>query len=160
MIDAPGKSRCQPAMPCLPAAERPDVSEEDRKAMASDPREPFSKAEIESMRRAARDEAGVISDFWDRFRRIGSKLPFAEELVAAYVCATDDGTPARVKLTLLGALAYFVMPFDAVPDFLPLMGFTDDAAVLAAAIATVGAHMTDFHRARAREILGTRAIDG
>jgi uncharacterized membrane protein YkvA (DUF1232 family) len=121
--------------------------------------EPFSKAEIEAMRRAARDEAGVVADFWDRFWRFGRKLPFAEELVAACVCATDPATPARVRLMLLAALAYFVMPIDMVPDFLPLMGYTDDAAMLAATIATVGAHMTGAHRERAREIMGVRQID-
>jgi uncharacterized membrane protein YkvA (DUF1232 family) len=124
------------------------------------PGKTFSKAEIEAMRRAARDEAGVIADFLDRFRRIGRKLPFAEDLVAAYVCATDPATPARVRMMLLGALAYFVMPVDMVPDFLPLLGFTDDAALLIATIATVGAHMTEAHRLRAREIMGSGRIDG
>lgn len=121
--------------------------------------ERFSKAEIEAMRRAARDEAGVIADFWERFWRVGRRLPFAEDLVAACVCATDPDTPSRVRLMLVGALAYFVMPIDVVPDFLPLLGFTDDAAMLAATIATVRAHMTEAHRERAREIIGGRPAD-
>jgi uncharacterized membrane protein YkvA (DUF1232 family) len=122
--------------------------------------ERFTKAEIEAMREAARDEAGVLGGFWQRFRSVGRKLPFAEELVAAWVCATDDNTPSRVRFVLVAAIAYFIMPFDGIPDILPLMGFTDDAAVLATAIATVGAHMTNAHREKACELLGiTKARD-
>jgi uncharacterized membrane protein YkvA (DUF1232 family) len=53
----------------------------------------------------------------------------------------------------LGALAYFVLPFDFVPDMLPLIGFTDDAAVLVTAIKVVAAHVTPEHREAARALL-------
>jgi len=39
-------------------------------------------------------------------------------------------TPRHVQATLLGAIAYFILPFDFIPDMLPVLGFTDDAAVL------------------------------
>jgi uncharacterized membrane protein YkvA (DUF1232 family) len=58
-----------------------------------------------------------------------------------------------VKLILLGAIAYFVMPFDAVADFLPVIGFADDAALIAAAISQVAGSITEAHREKAREIL-------
>lgn len=116
----------------------------------------FTEAEIRAMRRAARDEEGVFAAFWDKIRDLGRKLPFAESIVAAAYCAGDPATPARVKLLIVGALAYFVMPFDGVPDLLPILGFTDDAAVLAATIAAVRAHLTEAHFARAREFLGRR----
>jgi len=54
---------------------------------------------------------------------------------------------------LMGALAYFVVPADMVPDFLPWLGFTDDAAVLFAAIRAIAPHITGAHRARARAAL-------
>jgi uncharacterized membrane protein YkvA (DUF1232 family) len=54
---------------------------------------------------------------------------------------------------LLGALAYFVLPFDFVPDMLPVIGFTDDAAVLATAIRVVAAHIMPEHRDAARRAL-------
>jgi uncharacterized membrane protein YkvA (DUF1232 family) len=116
-------------------------------------RKPFSKSEIEAIRRAARDEAGIIADFWSTLRRLGRAVPFADDLLAAYYCATDPATPSRVRLLLLGALAYFVMPVDGIADFLPVLGFTDDAAVIAATIATVRAHIRDVHWERAREAL-------
>jgi uncharacterized membrane protein YkvA (DUF1232 family) len=115
---------------------------------------PFSKAEMDAMRMAARDEEGLKRRFWDKLRRVAGKIPFAEDLVAAFYCATDSKTPNRVKLILLGAIAYFVFPMDAVSDFLPLLGFADDAAVLAAAITQVAGSITDEHRAKAQETLG------
>jgi uncharacterized membrane protein YkvA (DUF1232 family) len=114
---------------------------------------PFTKAEMEAMRRATNDEAGVRRDFWAKLKRVGRKLPFAEELLAAYFCTLDPTTPNRVRIILLGAIAYFVMPVDALPDFLPLLGFADDAALLAAAIAQVAGSISERHREKAREIL-------
>jgi uncharacterized membrane protein YkvA (DUF1232 family) len=71
-------------------------------------------------------------------------------VVAAYYCATDPGTPLKAKAILYGALAYFILPIDIVPDFILWLGFTDDAAVLYAAIRTVRSYMTDSHRLQAR----------
>jgi uncharacterized membrane protein YkvA (DUF1232 family) len=116
----------------------------------------FSKSEMQAMRRAVRDESGVLAEFWARIKTLGRKLPFAENIVAAAYCASDPLTPARVKLLIVGALAYFVMPIDAVPDFLPLVGFTDDAAVIAATIAAVRAHMREDHWEKARDFLGNK----
>lgn len=114
---------------------------------------PFTKAEMDAMRAATRDEESLTRKFWEKLRRVGGRIPFAEDLVAAFYCATDPKTPGRVKLILLGAVAYFVLPTDAVADFLPLLGFADDAAVLAAAITQVAGSITDEHRMRAREAL-------
>jgi uncharacterized membrane protein YkvA (DUF1232 family) len=91
--------------------------------------------------------------FWTKVRRVVARIPFAEDLVAAYYCALDRDTPGYVRATLLGAVAYFVLPADLVPDFLAGLGFTDDATVIAAAIAAVGRHLEPRHRERARERL-------
>ena len=97
--------------------------------------------------RGDRDEARMRRDFWRKAARVAARLPFAEDLLAAYYCAFDRATPVQVKATLVGALAYFVLPFDAVPDMLPLVGFTDDAAVLLAALRMVRAEHRDAARA-------------
>jgi uncharacterized membrane protein YkvA (DUF1232 family) len=91
--------------------------------------------------------------FWRKLGRVAVQIPFAEELLAAYYCAFDRNTPLAVKATLIAALAYFVLPTDAVPDFIPVIGYTDDAAVLAAAIKIVSDHMLPVHRQAARETL-------
>ncbi len=102
---------------------------------------------------AARNEERVRRGFWAKARRVAAGLPFAEDLLAAYYCAFDHATPLQVKAALLGALAYFVLPFDVIPDFLPVLGYTDDAAVLATAIRLVAAHILPAHRDAARRVL-------
>ena len=84
--------------------------------------------------------------FWSKLKRVAAKLPFAEDLLAAYYCAFDRETPRHVQAALVGALAYFVLPFDFIPDMLPVLGFTDDAAVLATAIRLVASHIRPDHR--------------
>jgi uncharacterized membrane protein YkvA (DUF1232 family) len=91
--------------------------------------------------------------FWRKTRRVAALIPFAEDLLAAYYCAFDRDTPLQVKATLLGAIAYFVLPIDAIPDVMPVLGFTDDAAVLATAIKLVADHVLPVHRDAARNAL-------
>ena len=100
-----------------------------------------------------RNEEDVLREFWTKVKRVAARLPFAEDLLAAYYCAFDRATPLQVKAALMFALAYFVLPFDFIPDFLPLLGFTDDAAILLTAIRMVGAHMRPEHRLAARAAL-------
>ena len=99
------------------------------------------------------DETSVRRNFWAKLRRVAAQLPFAADLVAAYYCAFDRDTPVHVKTALVGALAYFVLPFDAVADIMPFLGFADDAAVLATAIRMVATHMNEGHREAARNAL-------
>ena len=101
----------------------------------------------------AEDERVVRSGFWLKVRRQVAQLPFAEDLLAAYYCAFDRATPLQVRAVLLGALAYFVLPFDGIPDILPLLGFTDDAAVLATAMKLVIDNIRPEHREAARRKL-------
>ena len=101
----------------------------------------------------AKDRESVRRRFWIKLKRVVAKLPFAEELLAAYYCAFDRQTPRHVQVALLGAIAYFILPFDFVPDMLPVLGFTDDAAVLATAIRMVATHITPEHRDAARAAL-------
>ena len=101
----------------------------------------------------ARDRVRVEHDFWAKLRRNIRRIPFLEEAIAAYYCAIDNRTPLQVKAVLFGALAYFVLPFDLLPDFIAVLGFTDDAAVLYAAIRTVMPHIRDDHRALARDAI-------
>src|ERR1700753_3861006 len=101
----------------------------------------------------ARDRESVRRQFWIKLKRVVAHLPFAEDLVAAFYCAFDKRTPRHVQATLLGAIAYFILPFDFIPDMLPVLGFTDDAAVLATAIRLVASHITPDHREAARAVL-------
>jgi uncharacterized membrane protein YkvA (DUF1232 family) len=109
--------------------------------------------------RLAEDRESVRRRFWIKFKRVVAKLPFAEDLLAAYYCAFDKQTPRHVQAALLGAIAYFILPFDFIPDVMPVLGFSDDAAVLATALRLVASHITPEHREAARAAL-QRGLDG
>jgi uncharacterized membrane protein YkvA (DUF1232 family) len=104
-------------------------------------------------RRLAADEAELRRSFWRKLKGLATRLPFAEDLIAAHYCAFDRQTPLHVKAALAGALAYFVLPADVIPDVLPIIGYGDDAAVLAAAIKLVASHITPDHREAAQRTL-------
>ena len=99
------------------------------------------------------DEARVRRGFWKTFRKGARHIPFAEDVAAAYFCALDSATPIRVRATLLAALAYFVLPVDAVPDMLVGIGFADDATVLMTALTLLGSHVKPVHREAAKRAL-------
>jgi uncharacterized membrane protein YkvA (DUF1232 family) len=99
------------------------------------------------------EEKQVQEGFWPKIVLFAANLPFAEQALAAWYCAFDRETPSTVRYTLIGALAYFVLPTDIMPDILPLIGFADDASVLSAALVAVGTHVTDTHKAAARAAL-------
>jgi len=100
-----------------------------------------------------REQTYVRRRFWPKLRRFASGLPFAEDLLAAWYCAFDRDTPRKVQAVLIGALAYFVLPFDVIPDVLPVIGFTDDAAVLATALNLVASHIRPEHRDAAKQAI-------
>ena len=95
-------------------------------------------------------EAEVRQGFWHKARQTLGKVPFTEDAVAAFYCATDSATPLPIRATLFGALAYFIMPFDAIPDILLGLGYTDDAAIMVAAFTAARMHIAEAHRAKAR----------
>jgi len=100
-----------------------------------------------------RDRARVEAGFWPKVKRVLGRVSFVEDAVAAYYCARDPETPFRVKAVLMGALAYFVLPLDVVPDFLVAVGLVDDAAVIGYAFKYVSRYVEPVHRDRARTAL-------
>jgi uncharacterized membrane protein YkvA (DUF1232 family) len=112
-----------------------------------------------SSRNFAKWEQEVSTDFWSKIRRFAGQLPFMEDVVAGYYCALDPATPMRVRGMLLAAIAYFILPFDFIPDFVAGLGFTDDAALMTAVLALVSAHITPMHRAAAARALDKGAAE-
>lgn len=100
-----------------------------------------------------RREKTVNDRFWSAIRRIAANTPFLADLLAAYYCVMDPATPAKVKGILLAALAYFILPADTIPDIILWFGFTDDIAVLTAAMAAVAGHIKPAHRKAAMEAI-------
>ena len=102
-----------------------------------------------SIQRDERTAQGLVP----KLLRVAGRVPFADDLAAAYFAAIDPKTPLKAKAVLFGAAAYFVTPIDMLPDFIAGFGFTDDATVLATAIGVVGMHIHERHRAAARHLL-------
>lgn len=119
----------------------------DSMADAIDP----GKALIPTVQRV--NEMRVRKGFWPKLRSTASRIPFAGQALAAWYATQDPQTPLAAKGVMLGALAYFVMPIDAIPDVFAGIGFTDDAAVIAAVLATLGAHVKRKHHDQAEAAL-------
>ena len=99
------------------------------------------------------NEERVRRGFLPKIRKVAAKVPFAADALSVWWCARDPETPTAAKGMMLAALAYFVLPTDAIPDFIPIIGYTDDAAVFAALIGLVGRNLKPRHRAAAREAI-------
>lgn len=102
--------------------------------------------------------------FWDWLGRAAQRLGKAliEKVLVAYYVAFDPRTPAWAQASLISALVYFGFPVDAVPDALPVVGFSDDAAVLALALAGVATSIRLRHVRQARRTMrqwGMKAAD-
>ena len=101
--------------------------------------------------------AGHYSEarFWTKLRAFGLRAgrELVEKSLWLYYAAERPDTPKWAKATVYGALAYFILPADAVPDLTPVAGFSDDLAVLAMAVATIGMHIDAAVKARANETL-------
>jgi uncharacterized membrane protein YkvA (DUF1232 family) len=96
------------------------------------------------------NEQRVDEGFWPKIRRVAAKVPFAKEALSVWYCAKDDETPLAAKGMMLAALAYFVMPVDAIPDVIAGLGYTDDAAVFTALMAIVGKNLKPRHKLAAK----------
>jgi uncharacterized membrane protein YkvA (DUF1232 family) len=98
--------------------------------------------------------------FWTKVAGVvrGAGEALVTQAFKAYFVAQADTTPGWAKGVLYGALAYFVLPLDAVPDALPLVGFSDDVAALGAALVATQAHATEETDGQAQA--ATRRIFG
>lgn len=79
--------------------------------------------------------------FWQKTRKFAQKAgkEVLEKALMLFYVAQSERVPKRIKVLILGALTYFVTTVDAIPDFVPLLGFTDDLGILVAAVGAVAA---------------------
>jgi uncharacterized membrane protein YkvA (DUF1232 family) len=96
------------------------------------------------------NERRVMRGFWPKIRKVAAHIPFAAEALSLWFCARDDETPSSAKAMVFAALAYFVLPTDAIPDWIPVIGYSDDAAVIATVIGLIGKNLKPRHREAAR----------
>jgi uncharacterized membrane protein YkvA (DUF1232 family) len=84
-------------------------------------------------------------------RRVGRTL--ARPALECLELLIDGSTPYQVRLTMLAALAYLLLPLDLIPDFIPAAGFSDDLVALTALLGLCSRHLTPAIRERARRRL-------
>lgn len=115
-----------------------------------DPATPIDRSRALTPSVMRMNERRVRDGFWPKIRKVAAKIPFAAEALSVWYCAKDETTPIAAKGMMLAALAYFVLPVDAVPDFIVGLGYTDDAAVFAALMSVVGKNLKPRHREAAK----------
>ena len=100
-------------------------------------------------------EAYDTGTFWNKASRYAKKAgrEVVEKALWLHYAAQDEKTPLWAKTTIYGAIAYFVMPADAIPDFVPAAGFTDDLGAIVAALTAVAVYVTPEVKQRAAEQL-------
>ena len=75
------------------------------------------------------------------------------DAMTLFYATVDQKTSVYSKSVAIAALAYFIMPLDAIPDFLPIVGYSDDAAMLVGAVVTLKSEISEEHKRRALERL-------
>ncbi|WP_426596135.1 YkvA family protein [Pectobacterium brasiliense] len=91
--------------------------------------------------------------FWDKTVKYAKKAgcDVIEQGLWLYFAAQKPDIPVWAKTAIYGALAYFVLPIDAIPDAVPVAGYTDDLGVLTGAVAAVGMHIDKDVKQQAKE---------
>ena len=91
--------------------------------------------------------------FWSKIKNFGknSGKTLLEKVLILYFVLLDKKTPLADKSIILGALGYFILPVDAIPDFLALAGYTDDLGVIIAASKKISKNIKEEHKSSAKE---------
>jgi uncharacterized membrane protein YkvA (DUF1232 family) len=93
--------------------------------------------------------------FWDKLKNhaLSAGRKVVHKALTLYYAAASKDTPLWAKGLIIGALGYFIFPLDAIPDAIPVVGYSDDLAVLTAAAAAVAKFLTEKHGQTADETL-------
>ena len=94
------------------------------------------------------------NSFWNKIKTVfkSAGREVIEKALWLYYAAQDPKVPLAAKTTIYTALAYFILPVDLIPDFLP-MGYTDDFGVLITAVSTVSMYITEDVKQKANDTL-------
>jgi uncharacterized membrane protein YkvA (DUF1232 family) len=91
------------------------------------------------------------ASFWEKVKNFAKAAgrEVIEKALWLYYAAQQPETPVWAKTVIYSALAYFVVPIDAIPDAVPVVGYTDDLGALGAALATCATYINDKVKALA-----------
>ena len=96
-------------------------------------------------------EAGLWSKITGNAKKVGVKLLY--EVLQLFYVAKNPNVPMKIRAAMVAPLGYFISPVDLIPDLTPVVGYSDDAAVIAFAIAFAHVYITDEIRQQAQDKL-------
>jgi uncharacterized membrane protein YkvA (DUF1232 family) len=114
-----------------------------------------SRSEVTMENTAAYEKEYSEEKFWQKLASsaLAAGRKVVHKALTLYFAARSGNTPLWAKAAIFGALGYFISPIDAIPDAIPVIGYSDDLAVLAAAAAVVAKFLTGEHSQQADEAL-------
>ena len=121
-----------------------DISEIEEHDYMEDTLQDLS-SEYETNEKYDEGKEYIDENFWSKIERVGSKLSFTKDLKALYNYFVDPSISWYRKSIVVGALVYFIVPIDSIPDIAPLIGYLDDLGVITATIKFLGSELNQFY---------------
>jgi uncharacterized membrane protein YkvA (DUF1232 family) len=90
-------------------------------------------------------EKFIDENLWEKLERVGKKISFAKDILALVNYMRDPNVSWHRKSIVVGALIYFIVPIDAIPDIAPLIGYLDDLGVIAAVLKYLGNELIPYY---------------
>jgi uncharacterized membrane protein YkvA (DUF1232 family) len=88
----------------------------------------------------------IDQNIWTKLEHAGKKITFAKDIKALYYYMKDPFVGWHRKAIVVAGLIYFLVPFDAIPDFSPFIGFLDDLGVITSLLKYLGKELVPYYR--------------
>ena len=105
----------------------------------------YSDFEFDDEESVIKNSAVVEAKLWTKLEKYGRKISFAKDVKALYHYMRDPNVPWYRKSVVVAALIYFISPIDAIPDFIPIIGYLDDMGVIVALLKYLGGELVPYY---------------
>lgn len=96
-------------------------------------------------------EEGLWGKIKDTAKKAGANLIY--DVLQLFYVAQNPNVPMKIRAAMVAPLGYFISPVDLIPDLVPIVGYSDDAAVIAMAIGIAHLYINDEIRQKAKDKL-------
>ncbi len=112
--------------------------------------EQFKQADMDKYAKNYSDE-GLLSKIKGAIKKVGAGLIY--KALQLFYVTQNPNCPMKIKAGIFAALGYFISPIDMIPDFAPIVGYTDDAAAIAIALTLAHIYIDDEVKRKAQDKL-------